>query len=499
MLVECDSLDVTTNQTNIIQLNEPLTHYDTLNVYTKEVNIKKGHLPVEDKKWNKSHTGKVDYIMGNPPFYGYSFQTTEQKKDMSFVFEGVRGAGVLDLVSAWYIKAAQYIEGTKIKAAFVSTNSISQGEQVGILWSELMNKYGIRIHFAHRTFNWKNEAKAGAAVHVVIIGFANYDIQKKSIFEYDNINGDPKEIVSKNINPYLVNGDNILILRRVNPICTVPEMIKGSSPTDGGFLILEDEDKKGFLLKEPKAARFIKPYVGSREFINKISRWCLWLKDAKPDELKEMPLVLKRLDAVRKMRLASKKESTIKWAQYPSLFIEERQPKGNYVIIPRVSSERRKYIPMGFLNENTIVSDSAIALQNANLYEFGILVSIMHMTWTKYVCGRLKSDFRYSNTLVYNNFPWPKDPGRKNKITVETKAQKILDVRAEFPNSSLAELYDPLIMPPKLVKDHQELDKAVDACYRPQVFLTETARIEFLFNLYGEYSLPLLKKEKTQK
>jgi len=431
---------------------------------------------------------ELSYILGNPPFYGYSYQTKEQKEDLKLVYLDTKGTGILDYVTAWYIKAAQYIQNTKIKVAFVSTNSISQGEQVGVLWKELITKYGININFAHRTFDWKNDAKGNAAVHVVIIGFSNFTIKNKFIYEYENIKGEAHVIKANNINPYLVDSGNIVITRRNKPLCSVPEMIKGSSPTDGGHLILENDEKADFLKKEPKAEKYIKPYVGSREFINNISRWCFWLKDISPKELKSMTYVMERLDLVKKMRLESKKISTQKWAKYPSLFIEERQPKGQYIIIPRVSSERRTYIPIGFLDSNTIVSDSAITLPEANLFLFGVLTSLMHMTWVKYVCGRLKSDYRYSNTVVYNNYPWPNDPNEKNKCKVEEKAQKILEIRIKFPDSSLADLYDPLTMPPKLVKAHQELDKAVDLCYRSQPFTTEAARIEYLFDLYNEYT-----------
>ncbi|MCD4772005.1 MAG: hypothetical protein K8R41_01330, partial [Bacteroidales bacterium] len=419
VLTESENLDVTTNQANIIQLNEPLAHYNTINVFTKTVNITQGQLPIKDNKWSAKNKGKVDYIMGNPPFYGTAYQNKEQKEDMSIIFDGVKGAGNLDYVAAWYIKTAKYIQNTQTKVAFVSTNSISQGEQVSILWNELLNTYKIKINFAHQTFNWRNEAKGNAAVHVVIIGFANFDSKNKSIFQYENIKAEPHEIKVKNISPYLVNSSDFLILRRSKPIQSIPEMVKGSSPTDGGHLILDDDEKKEFLKREPKARKFIKPYVGSREFINNIHRWCLWLKDITPHELKEMPSVIERLNLVKKMRLESKKVSTQKWAQYPSLFIEERQPAENYIIIPRVSSEKRNYIPMGFLNNDTIVSDSAIALPKANLYVFGMLISKMHMTWVKYVCGRLKSDFRYSNTIVYNNYPWPKNPSEKHKKKVE--------------------------------------------------------------------------------
>jgi len=433
---------------------------------------------------------ELSYILGNPPFVGYSYQTKEQKEDMKLVFKDVEGAGVLDYVTAWYNKSAKFIDGSNIKVAFVSTNSISQGEQAGILWQELLKKQNINIHFAHQTFRWDNEAKGKAAVYVVIIGFSKQICNKKIIFEYENINSEPIEIKAENINPYLIDSKDTIILRRSKPICDVPSMIKGSSPTDGGYLLLNDDEKKELIKTEPESEKFIKRYVGSREFINNITRWCLWLKDAEPHEIKSLPNVMKRIEEVKKIRYSSKKASTRKWADFPYLFIEERQPDSDYIIIPRVSSEKRNYIPMGYLSRDVIVSDSAIALPNSGLFIFGILTSKMHMTWMKNVCGRLEGRFRYSNEIVYNNFPFPKEPISKNKSRVEKCAQKVLDARAEFPESSLADLYDPLAMPPELTKAHQALDKAVDLCYRTQPFKHETERIEFLFNLYHKYTNP---------
>lgn len=291
---------------------------------------------------------------------------------------------------------------------------------------------------------------------------------------------------------------NVFIQKRTSPICNVPKMIKGSSPTDGGHLILDEEEKLRFINSNPICKKYIKQYTGSREYINNIKRYCLWLKDSIPSDLKAMPLVLERLEKVKQMRLESTKASTQKWAEFPSLFIEERQPKDNYILIPRVSSERRKYIPIGYVDREIIVSDSAFALPKNDLYVLGLLTSIMHMSWVKYTCGRLKSDFRYSNTIVYNNFPWPKDASDKNREKIKEKAQKVLDVRAEFKENSLANLYDPLTMPPKLVKAHNALDKAVDVCYRPQAFINENARMEYLFDLYNEYTAPLLKDMKAK-
>lgn len=439
---------------------------------------------------------KLSYILGNPPFIGKHLQDEEQSRDTEIIFNGIKGAGVLDYVTCWYIKAAKYIQNTTIKAAFVSTNSISQGEQVGILWNELFNKYNIKIHFAHRTFQWNNEAKGVAGVYVVIIGFANFDSNSKTIFEYNTPKSNAHEIKVKNINPYLIEATDLVILSRTKPVCEVPRMMYGSKPVDNGNLFLNDNEKNELLEKEPNAVKFIKPILSSKEFLNGKNRWVLWLVDINPAELKKMPLVYNRVNNVKLFRLKSKKASVQKQADTPTLFSEIRQPEKNYILIPRHSSENRKYIPMGFFNPNFIVSDSCTSLPNASLYHFGVLSSFMHMTWVNYVCGRLESRFRYSNDIVYNNFPWPENPGEKNIKQVEEKAQTVLDVRNEFSGSSLADLYDPLTMPPKLVKAHNQLDKAVDRCYRSQPFVSDMNRMEFLFELYEKYTNGMFQKEK---
>ncbi len=485
-----NSLDVNANTTNVYKVAEPQAHYETLNIYSKQVNIKTEQ-PAVDSKWTKKGS-KVDYILGNPPFYGKQYQSKEQKEDMALVFNGVKGAGVLDYVTAWYLKAASYIQNTKIKVAFVSTNSIAQGEQTGILWNELFNNYGIKIHFAHRTFKWSNEAKGNAGVYVVIIGFANYDIKNKRIFEYENVRAEPHEITVKNINPYLVEGSDIFITRRKTPLCNVDEMIKGSMPNDGGNFLFTKEDFEQ--IKDPIALKYIQEFVGGYELINNIKRYCLWLKNAIPSDIRSSKLIMERITNVKQTRLQSARKATLEGANTPTLFGEDRQPSSDYLAMPEVSSENRIYIPIGYFKSNVIASNKLYVIPNANLFVFGILNSIMHMVWTNYVTGRLEGRIQYSTGIVYNNYPWPKEPSEKNKKAVETKAQKVLDIRADFPESSLADLYDPLTMPPKLVKAHQELDKAVDLCYRPQAFTNETARIEFLFDLYNEYTMPLLAK-----
>jgi len=431
---------------------------------------------------------ELSYILGNPPFYGKKEQTTEQKEDMKSTFRGVKGAGVLDYVTAWYLKASKVIAGTDIKVGFVSTNSIAQGEQTGILWNELFNNYGIKILFAHRTFKWKNEAKGNAAVHVVIIGFANFDLKDKFLFEYEDIQGEPHIKKVRNINPYLVEGEDLTINSRSKPISPVSPMNYGSMPIDHGHLSLSDDEKTKFIKEEPFIEPLIRKYSGGYEFINKKDRWCLWLVDVDPKLIKKSKHVLERVNLTKLFRDSSKRGATKKLASTPTLFGEIRQPNTSYLIIPKVSSENRKYIPIGILSADIISSGSLLVVPNSSLYEFGVLTSEMHMAWVKYTCGRMKSDYQYSASIVYNNYLWPKEPSNKNKNAVETKAQKVLDVRAEFPESSLADLYDPLTMPPKLVKAHHELDKAVDLCYRPQAFKNEAARIEYLFDLYSKYT-----------
>ena len=437
----------------------------------------------------------LSYILGNPPFYGKQYQSKEQKEDMKLIFNGVKGAGVLDYVTAWYLKASKLIKHTDIKVGFVSTNSIAQGEQTGILWNELFSNYGIKIHFAHRTFKWSNEAKGNAGVYVIIIGFANHDIKGKRIFEYENVKSEPHEISVKNINPYLVEGDDIVILKRKKPICNVSEISFGSMPNDGGYLLLNDVEKDELIRLEPKASQIIKPMLSANEVLNNKTRWCIWLEGVSPALLRELKLVNQRVQKVKETRAKSSRAATQKLAQFPALFGEIRQPTSDFVFIPLTTSENRRYIPMAFFDSSYIPNNTASVIPDATLYEFGVMHSIMHMTWVNYVCGRLEGRYRYSNEIVYNNYPWPKEPSHKNKKAVETKAQKVLDVREDFPNSSLADLYDPLAMPPKLVKAHLELDKAVDLCYRPQAFTNETARIEFLFDLYNNYTEPLLKSD----
>jgi type I restriction-modification system DNA methylase subunit len=429
---------------------------------------------------------ELSYILGNPPFIGKQVQNAEQKKDMQFVFESLSG-GALDYVTAWYLKSAQYIQGTKIRAAFVSTNSIAQGEQVSILWNILYNIYNIKIHFAHQSFRWTNEARGNAGVHVVIIGFGAFDISDKTVFEYENIQSLPHGVKVKNINPYLVEGKDKYVERRKQPLSDVPLLVKGNQPTDNGFFLFSAEEKESFVIDEPKSQKWFRKFIGSNEFINNIERWCLWLVGISPKELRELPKVYERVQKVKSYRQSSPKRSTIKKAETPTLFDEIRHTGSNYLVIPEVSSENRKYIPVGYIDSETISSNKNYMLPNANLFHFGILNSFMHNVWTKSVSGRLESRIQYSNGIVYNNFPWPQNPTKKQTAAIEAAAQNVLDVRARFPDSSLADLYHPLTMPPALVKAHNQLDKAVDDAYRKAAFKTEAERMVFLFELYEQY------------
>jgi hypothetical protein len=430
---------------------------------------------------------ELNYILGNPPFVGKQYQTKDQKEDLASIFKGVKGSGVMDFVACWHIKSAQYIQNTKIKVAFVSTNSIAQGEQVGILWNELFNNYKTKIHFAHRTFSWSNEARGKAAVHVVIIGFANFDSDKKHIYEYENINSEPHEILVGNINPYLVEGNDYFLLKRNKPLSGSNRMSKGSMPNDGGYLLLSRKEKEEIVNKDISSGNFIKKFIGAQEFINNVDRFCFWLLNAKPIEINNCSEIKFRVEKVKEYRLKSNRSATKKGANTPYLFGEIRQPESHYIAFPEVSSGARKYIPIGYFDKQVIASNKLYTISDASIFSFGVLTSIMHNCWIKYVSGRMKSDIQYSTGVVYNNFPWPKNPTDKQIKTIEEKAQAVLDVRKLYPDSSLADLYNPLTMPKELVKAHNELDKAVDLSYRKAVFKDERERIEFLFNLYQEY------------
>ena len=431
---------------------------------------------------------RYNYILGNPPFAGKKEQSIEQKRAAQPVFALLGGTASLDFVAAWFVKATSYLNQSdpETRCAFVATNSITQGEQVGVLWSWMISQ-GIKIQFAHQTFRWSNEARGVAAVHCVIIGFGKESLSRSRLFTYKEPNCNPEEVSCININPYLVEGENVVVGRRTHPLSNVPEISKGSEATDFGHLILTSEEKVALVKTEPKAKKWLRRIIGGDELINGLERWCLWLVDASPTELRELPMVLGRVEQVRRDRLQSGKARTRDWAARPSLFSENRQPVEVYLAIPKVSSERRRVMPIDYVKPDVIASGSILTVQRATLYHFGILTSAMHMAWMRAVCGRMKSDYQYSASIVYNNYPWPEAPTTAQKQAVEKAAQGVLDARAQYATASLADLYDPLTMPPALVQAHQTLDKAVDKCYRAQAFANDAQRVEFLFGLYGKY------------
>ncbi len=481
------------------------------------------------------------YVLGNPPFIGKHYQTAEQKADMAAVFGRFKNTGDLDYVTCWHCRAAEYIQGSAIVVGFVSTNSITQGEQVPLVWGLLFGQWHIKIHFAHRPFQWQSEARGKAHVHVVIIGFAAFDIPVKRLFDYDSGNGSATVTETDNISPYLTPGPDAFVTKRQTPLSPVPEMRCGNKPSDGGNLLLTDEEKAALLAAEPGADKYLRRYTGSEEFINGTMRWCLWLEGADPIALRALPLVLGRVEKVREFRTKSTAAPTRSAAQTPSLFFYRSQPTTDYILIPEVSSERRHYIPIGIAKPWVVPSNKCFVIPTSNLYLFGVLTSAMHMAWMRQVGGRLESRYSYSRTMVYNTFPWPQidlpvsdrdafcvreaaarlywssyheggedDAVRpeaksqavrltgdaKRRATVEAKAQAVLDVRKRYPLATLADLYDPLTMPADLVKAHADLDRAVDQCYRKQPFTSDRQRVEFLFALYERYTAPLLPVEK---
>jgi len=493
LLNPVNEINVVAKHANIYLVEEPIEEYKTVNVQTETFEVYKGKKPQHEQE------KRFDYILGNPPFIGSKMMTQSQRNLVIKEFDSIQGAGVLDYVTAWYIKAAKYIQGTKTKVAFVSTNSIVQGEQTSILWGQMLTKYNIKIHFAHRTFKWSNEAKGNAAVYCVIVGFANYDTNNKSIFEYEDIKGEAHEIKVKNINPYLVDAKDVLINKRTTAICKVPKIKFGNQPIDGGWLILDEQERNEAVKNEPFIEKYIRRYYGSEEFINGRIRYCLWFENFDPSELKSSKFLMSRIGNVRKFRLESERKDTQKLADTPTQFAFKSHEDSEYIIIPSVSSERRKYIPIGFMSANEIASNLCLIIPNAKLFHFGVLTSLMHISWVKNICGRLKSDFRYSNGIVYNNYPWPENSTVKQIKLIEEKAQKVIDTRLEFPKSTMADLYEPDGMPPALVKAHNELDKAVDLAYRSQAFTSEANRMEFLFELYEKYTADLFTKEKVKK
>ena len=470
--------------------------FDELNVIAKKV---------EEKKLPEAKLEPViyDYIIGNPPFVGYGFQSDSQKKDTLSIYSDEKGkpyktAGKIDYVSNWFFKASEQIQGTKTKCAFVATNSITQGEQVASVWRPIFERFGIHIDFAYQTFKWGNEGtkKNMAAVHCVIVGFSTTMTSgTKKIFLNEN-----QFVEAKNISPYLIDSPTVWIESRPKPICDVPFMTTGNRPADGGHLIIEADEYDDFIKKEPGALKYIKNLTGAYEYINNKKRYCLWLVGANPSELRKMPLVMKRIEACRQDRLNGA-EDRQKLADTPTLFRELKNPE-EYLLIPLTSSQNRRYIPIGFLNGETIPTDAATIIIDASIYDFGVLISSVHMSWMRAVAGRLKSDYRYSKDIVYNNFPWPlqMENGKliiedelsekqklsilNSQLSIQKTAQAILDARAKFPDSSLADLYDEAVMPPELRKAHQENDKAVMATYGFSLKMTESECVAELFKMY---------------
>lgn len=456
---------------------------------------------------------QCSYILGNPPFVGKHYQTRQQKADLGEVLLNFRNVGDVDYVVAWFKRAAEYIQDTRIKVAFVATNSITQGEQVPLVWGELLDRYRLTIHFAHRTFPWESEARGKAHVHVVIIGFAANADGVKRLFDYAP-DGTATGMEVAYINPYLLPGSFTLVVKRQTPLGSIPKMRCGNKPSDGGHLILDAEGKKALLAECPDARSFLRRFVGSEELINGIDRWCLWLVDANPEEWRVLPAIKRRVEAVRDFRLKSTAAPTKKAAERPAAFFYQSQPASPYIAIPEVSSENRTYIPIAFLPPSVIASNKLYLIESSDVYLFGLLSSAMHMAWVKVVAGRLKSDFQYSGTMVYNTFPWPDGVTEKQKNKVRDAANAVLKQRTENgdgrlgflpkPNSrgwrcTLADLYDPVAMPAPLLKAHQALDRAVDRCYRSEPFPSDRHRVEYLFALYEKIITPLLPAAKPKR
>ncbi len=431
---------------------------------------------------------RLSYIIGNPPFVGYSLQTREQKEDILSIYVDEKGkpyktAGKIDYVAGWYYKAAEMMQGTNIRAALVATNSITQGEQVAGVWKPLFERFGIHIDFAHRTFRWDSEASLKAHVHCVIVGFSSAPCPDKKLIFTDGV---PEE--AENINGYLVDAPDVFIESRSKPLCDAPLMTTGNRPTDGGHLIIEADEYDDFIRREPKAAKYVKKLIGSEEYINNKQRWCLWLVGVSPSELRSMPLVMKRVEQCKLAREASPDPSRRKLAATPTLFRELNNPDA-YVLVPKVSSERRRYVPIGLMDGSTISTDLNFIIPNASLYHFGVLTSSTHMAWMRAVGGRLKSDYRYSKDIVYNNFPWP-SPTEEQREAVELAAREILRARDLYPESSLADLYDELTMPTELRQAHQRNDRAVQAAYGwapgSEPSTSEQACVSRLMQMYQE-------------
>lgn len=484
------ALWLTDHQMNLL-LSEEFGQYFVRLPLTKSASIVCGNALRED--WAELVSpDDLSYIVGNPPFAGAKLLSDEQRADVGEVFHDTRNAGLLDYVACWYRKAADFMaENREIRTAFVSTNSITQGEQVGVLWPDLF-KRGVRINFAHRTFQWSSEARGKATVQCVIIGLGLEDEPKKVIYEYDDPRGEPHAVAARNINPYLVDAPSIVLENRSAPLCDVPEIGIGNKPIDGGNFLFTADEHAAFLKKEPASAQWFRRWLGADEFLNSIEAWCLWLGDCPPGALRKLPEAMKRVEAVKRFRLSSKSAPTRKLGDTPTRFHVENIPSAPYLLIPRHTSERRAYIPMGYVQPDTLTGDSCLIATGISLYQFGVMSSSLHMAWVRAVCGRLESRYRYSAGIVYNNFPWPSAATEKQVGEVRAAAQAMLDERAKHRGSSLADLYDPVTMPAGLVKAHRALDQAVDVAYgKPKGFATEVERVSFLFAEYQKLTMSL--------
>ena len=461
---------------------------------------------------------KCSFILGNPPFVGAKLMDDDQRAQMEVIFKGVKNAGLLDYVSAWYLKCADYIKDTDIKCGLVSTNSVTQGEQPGALWPELWRR-DIQIHFAHRTFRWTNEAKGKAAVHCVIIGFGNKPPSgKKVLYEYDDVGGNAHATTVSNINPYLVDADDVVLSNRSRPLVSgIPQLGIGNKPIDGGYLLLSPAENKALLAAEPAASSLLYRWYGADEFLNGVERWVVYVGNTSPAALRSLTKVRELLDKVRKFRLgqidaksgrkAKGGESSLALAGTPGKFHVENIPTKRYLLIPRHSTEARGMIPMDFVDPSILSGDANLISEDAEVRHFGVLQSAMHQAWMRIVCGRIKSDYRYSQGIVYNNFPWPVDATDSQKTAIADAAKEVLKTRKQFIGSSLADLYDPLSIPPALVKAHQALDRAVDAAYVPsggrKTWKSDAERVAFLFGLYTKldslFAVPVKKAKAPTK
>lgn len=419
--------------------------------------------------------------MGNPPFLGGMFMSDFQKKEIREIFDSVTGAGEFDYVTGWYKKAVEFTLGTPISCAFVSTNSICQGSQVITFWKHLIERYNIHIDFAHTTFVWNNEAQNQAKVHCVIVGFSGIKAtpKPKKLFSSEN-----NYKICEQISPYLTDTPVIFVESRSTPLCDVPKMRFGSMPRDGGGFVLSPEEKEELVKKEPLAAKWIRPYIGAVEFLNNKERYCLWLVNADPGEISKCPTVKKRVEFVREARASSKAAGTRKFAATPTLFCQIAQPDTDYIIVPKTSSGKRRYVPIGFMDKETIASDLVFLIPDAGLYEFGVLMSNVHNSWIRLVAGRLKSDYRYAKDIVYNTFVWC-NPTVEQKAKIESTARGILEARKLYPNSTLANMYDDVLMPPELRKAHQQNDRAVMQAYGFSIKdTTENSCVAALMKMY---------------